>query len=127
MNLFRNYRLEIEKEGKFVFYGVFSCPKKAWKKGQELYYKGIAKDFMVTASGQRIAFDSNGNVYVSKIGDDRVPVEFDSWKGDTIIILKVDENDQYPYKLGVNRAKLVIKYIKEIKKFVKDVESGKSF
>lgn len=40
------------------------------------------------------------------------------FKGNPMIVLKNDEDDQYPFQFGVKKAKLVIENIEEIKKFV---------
>lgn len=40
------------------------------------------------------------------------------FKGNKMIVLKNDEEDQYPFQFGVKKAKLVLENIEEIKKFV---------
>lgn len=40
------------------------------------------------------------------------------FKGNPMIVLKNDENDQFPFQFGVKKAKLVLENIEEIKKFV---------
>ncbi len=45
-------------------------------------------------------------------------VEESEFKGNPMIVLKIDESDQYPFQFGVKKAKLVIENIEAIKKFV---------
>lgn len=40
------------------------------------------------------------------------------FKGNPMIVIKNDEEDQYPFQFGVKKAKLVLENIEEIKKFV---------
>jgi len=40
------------------------------------------------------------------------------FKGNPMIVIKNDEQDQFPFQFGVKKAKLVIENIEEIKKFV---------
>ena len=49
-----------------------------------------------------------------------MPVDFDEYNGNPVIILKRDENDAYPFRFGVRKAQLIINHIDDIKKFVKD-------
>mgnify|MGYP006304326021 CR=1 FL=1 len=44
-------------------------------------------------------------------------VEFDEYKGNKMIVLKRDEEDRYPFKFGKNKAKMVVEYFEDIKKF----------
>ena len=44
--------------------------------------------------------------------------EFEEFKGNPIIILKKDQNDTYPFRFGVRKAKLILDNIDEIIKFV---------
>ena len=53
-----------------------------------------------------------------------VVVEFDEYKGNKLIVLKRDENDKYPFKFGLSKAKLILEAIDDIKKFVEEQESG---
>jgi hypothetical protein len=49
-----------------------------------------------------------------------MPVEFDDYNGNPVIILKRDENDAYPFRFGIRKAELILENIDKIKKFVKD-------
>ena len=40
------------------------------------------------------------------------------FKGNPMIVIKNDEQDQFPFQFGVKKAKLVIENIEAIKKFV---------
>ena len=46
-----------------------------------------------------------------------VVIEFDEYKGNKMIVIKKDENDTYPFKIGRTRAKLIIKAFEDIKRF----------
>ena len=45
-------------------------------------------------------------------------VEESEFKGNAMIVLKNDEEDQFPFQFGVKKAKLVIENIEAIKSFV---------
>jgi hypothetical protein len=47
-------------------------------------------------------------------------VEKAEFKGNPIIKLKRNEDDQYPFSFGLGKAKLVLQNIEEIKKFVEE-------
>ena len=47
-----------------------------------------------------------------------MPVEFDEYNGNPVIILKRDENDAYPFRFGVRKAQIILDHIEDIKKFV---------
>ncbi len=49
-----------------------------------------------------------------------MPVEFDEYKGHKLIVLKRTENDRFPFKFGLSKAKLIIENIEAIKKFVEE-------
>ena len=49
-----------------------------------------------------------------------MPAEFDEYNGNPLIVLKRDENDQYPFRFGVKKAQLILDNIDGIKKFVKE-------
>jgi len=40
------------------------------------------------------------------------------FKGNPMIVIKIDEEDKYPFQFGVKKAKLVLENIEEIQKFV---------
>lgn len=49
-----------------------------------------------------------------------MPIEFDEYNKNPVIVLKKDENDLYPFRFGLRKAELIIEHIDEIKKFVQE-------
>ena len=49
-----------------------------------------------------------------------MPVEFDAFKGNKIIRLKRTDDDKFPFSFGKNKAKLVVEYFDDIKKFAEE-------
>lgn len=49
-------------------------------------------------------------------------VEYETFKGHDMIVLKKSEDDEYPFKFGLAKAKLIVENFDEIKKFVKENE-----
>lgn len=47
-------------------------------------------------------------------------VEYKEFKGNKIIALKRDENDQFPFSFGKMKAKLIVEHFEEIKKFAEE-------
>jgi hypothetical protein len=47
-------------------------------------------------------------------------VTFSAFKGNNVIQLYRTEQDPYPFSFGVSKAKLILKHIEEIKKFVEE-------
>lgn len=47
-----------------------------------------------------------------------MPVEFDEYNGNPVIVLKKEENDLYPFRFGLRKAELILENIDKIKKFV---------
>lgn len=47
-------------------------------------------------------------------------VERGEFKGKPILILKRDAEEKFPFSFGLNKAKLVLEHIDEIKKFVEE-------
>ena len=47
-------------------------------------------------------------------------VEKSEYKGKPVIIIKRNEEDQYPFSFGVNKAKLILEHLEEIKNFVEE-------
>ncbi|MFA4989611.1 MAG: hypothetical protein WC576_02445 [Candidatus Omnitrophota bacterium] len=45
-------------------------------------------------------------------------VERGEFKGKPVLIIKRDENDQYPFSFGLSKARLILENFDEIKKFV---------
>jgi len=48
--------------------------------------------------------------------------EEDEFKGNKIIILKRSEDDQYAFRFGLGKAKLILEHIDDIKRFVEESE-----
>jgi len=51
-------------------------------------------------------------------------IERSEFKGKPLIILKRNEEDQYPFSFGLSKAKLIVENIEEIKKFVEENSKG---
>jgi len=47
-------------------------------------------------------------------------VEKSEYKGKPVIIIKRNEEDKYPFSFGVNKAKLILEHLEEIKNFVEE-------
>ena len=47
-------------------------------------------------------------------------VEFDEFKGNKLIVLKRDEADQYAFKFGKGKARLIVENFEAIKKFAEE-------
>lgn len=45
-------------------------------------------------------------------------VEESEFKGNPMLVIKINEEDHYPFQFGVKKAKLIVENIEEIKKFV---------
>ncbi len=45
-------------------------------------------------------------------------VEFGEFKGKPVLILRRSEDDKFPFSFGVNKAKLILENLEDIKKFV---------
>jgi hypothetical protein len=45
-------------------------------------------------------------------------VERSEYKGKPILVIKRDEQEKFPFSFGVNKAKMILENIEEIKKFV---------
>jgi len=52
-------------------------------------------------------------------------VEFEEFKGNAMIVLKNDENDRFPVKFGLGKAKKIVDNIDAIKKWVSEQEAKK--
>ena len=52
-----------------------------------------------------------------------MPVERTEYKGQPVIILKRNDNDKYPFSFGLSKARLIIEYFEEIKKFVGETDN----
>jgi len=51
-------------------------------------------------------------------------IEESEFKGNVMLVIKRDEQDQYPFQFGVKKAKLILENIEEIKKFVEKNDKG---
>jgi len=49
-----------------------------------------------------------------------MPVEFEEYYGNPVIVLTRDKNDNYPFRFGLRKAQLVLDNIDGIRKFVKE-------
>jgi len=47
-------------------------------------------------------------------------IERSEYKGKPVLIIKRDENDKYPFAFGMNKARLILENLEEIKRFVED-------
>lgn len=47
-------------------------------------------------------------------------VERGEFRGKPVLILKRSEDERYPFSFGLNKAKLILEHIEDIKKFVDD-------
>jgi hypothetical protein len=54
-----------------------------------------------------------------------MPIEFDEYNGNPVIVLKKDENDLYPFRFGLRKAELIVEHIDQIKKFVEENQKNK--
>jgi len=50
-------------------------------------------------------------------------VERSEFKGKPILVIKRDENDQYPFSFGLSKAKLILDNLDEIRSFVEESEN----
>jgi len=49
-----------------------------------------------------------------------MPVKFGEFKGHKTISIMRQEDDKYPFTFGVGKAKLILEYFEDIKKFVEE-------
>lgn len=47
-------------------------------------------------------------------------IEYGEYRGNKIIILKRDENDNFPFRFGKSKAKLIVDNFDAIKKFAEE-------
>ena len=52
--------------------------------------------------------------------DQKLPATVGEYKGNPIISLPVAGSTKYPFTFGVNKAKAILEYLDDIKKFVED-------
>ena len=46
--------------------------------------------------------------------------EIGDYKGNKLVVLKRNEDDNFPFRFGYSKAMLILEHIDDIKKFVKD-------
>lgn len=51
-------------------------------------------------------------------------IERSEYKGKPVLIIKRDENDKYPFAFGLNKARMILENLEEIKKFVAENSAG---
>jgi len=51
-----------------------------------------------------------------------MPVQTGEFKGHKVITLSRGDDEKYPFTFGVNKARLILENIEEIKKFVEENE-----
>jgi len=51
-------------------------------------------------------------------------IERGEFKGKPLITIKRNEDDPYPFSFGLNKARLIMENIEEIKKFVEENTAG---
>lgn len=49
-----------------------------------------------------------------------MPADIEDYNGNPVMVLKRDENDNYPFRFGLRKAELILENIEDIKKFVED-------
>jgi len=52
--------------------------------------------------------------------DEKLPATVGEYKGNAIISLPVAGSTKYPFTFGLNKAKAILEYLEDIKKFVDD-------
>jgi hypothetical protein len=56
-------------------------------------------------------------------GGSFMAVERTEFKGQPVIVLKRNDTDKYPFSFGLSKARLIIEYFDEIKKFVAEADN----
>lgn len=56
------------------------------------------------------------------MSEDKLPATVTEYKGNAIISLPVAGSTKYPFTFGLNKAKAIIEYLDDIKKFINDNE-----
>ena len=52
------------------------------------------------------------------MSEERIPATIGEYKGNAIISLPVSGSTKYPFTFGLNKAKAILEYLDDIKKFV---------
>ena len=47
-------------------------------------------------------------------------IEYDEFKGNKLIVLKKTPDDNFPFKFGKGKAKLIVAHFEDIKKFAEE-------
>ena len=53
-------------------------------------------------------------------------VERSEYKGKPVLIIKRNEDDKYPFTFGMNKARLILDNLEEIKRFVEENSEEKA-
>ncbi len=54
------------------------------------------------------------------MSEEKIPATIGEYKGNAIISLPVSGSTKYPFTFGVNKAKAILEYLDDIKKFVEE-------
>lgn len=54
------------------------------------------------------------------MSEERIPATIGEYKGNAIISLPVSGSTKYPFTFGLNKAKAILEYLDDIKKFVEE-------
>lgn len=57
------------------------------------------------------------------MSEEKLPATVSEYKGNAIISLPVAGSTKYPFTFGLNKARAIMQYIDDIKKFIADNES----
>lgn len=60
------------------------------------------------------------------MSEEKLPVTVGEYKGNQIISLPVAGSTKYPFTFGLNKAKAILEYLDDIKKFVEDNENNEA-
>lgn len=51
----------------------------------------------------------------------------ETYKGNALLVLMKDENDRYPFKFGLSKARLILENLDAIRDFVNGSQSGEEY
>ena len=54
------------------------------------------------------------------MSEEKLPATVSEYKGNAIISLPVANSTKFPFTFGLNKAKAIIQYLDDIKKFIED-------
>jgi hypothetical protein len=57
------------------------------------------------------------------MSEEKLPATVSEYKGNAIISLPVAGSTKYPFTFGLNKAKAIMQYLDDIKKFIEDNET----